>query len=285
MTVKPEVIRTEIVKAFRDEEALATALQDAIRVNFVEALKDEQVLKAFKAAIKDEVAHFKLDTMTAHLQRVETENAMLRAKVDVLEKKMAQVEASVDMVEQQERKDSVRVFNVPEDVKTVNGEQDDRKWAHELLTTTMGVTHLVDRDLEVVHRIGKLPDAKQISAAAIAGQTLKPRPIIIKFVDRFVKAQVMKKEARAKLAGSGFFISDDLTRRRAHLAFLARLCKRNGLLSDTWVHNSKVWRKDTQGVIKEVVTERDLPDIPPELPPPTKQRVGAAAGANAGHVG
>ena len=95
----------------------------------------------------------------------------------------------------------------------------------------------------------------------------------------------MKKEARAKLAGSGFFISDDLTRRRAHLAFLARLCKRNGLISDTWVHNSKVWRKDSQGVIKEVVTERDLPVIPPELLPPAKQRVGAAAGANAGHVG
>ena len=94
---------------------------------------------------------------------------------------------------------------------------------------------------------------------------MKPRPLLIKFVDRWAKGEVMAKEARAKLKGTGLFMVDDLTRRRAHLLYLARLCKRNILISDTWVSNSKVWRKDLDGTIKEVQTESDLPAIPPEL--------------------
>ena len=73
--------------------------------------------------------------------------------------------------------------------------------------------------------------------------------------------------SRKQLKDTGFFMSDDLTKMRAHLAFLARLAKRHQLISDTWVYNSKVWRKDNDGVIKEVHSEHDLPDIPAALLP------------------
>ena len=276
--ITPDAIRAEVVKVLSDEETLANTFSDLIRLQFVAALQDEQVLKAVKAAVKDEVLHDQLGAITQHLKKVEDENVLLRAKVGVLEEKVAKLESAVDQVEQQERKDAVRIFGVPEDKRMLNGEQDDRKVAYELITQTMNVPQFVDRDLEVVHRVGRLPNAGQIAAAAMAGTPLKPRPILIKFVDRHVKSRVMA--ARKQLKDSGFFMSDDLTKTKAHLAFLSRLAKRHQLIADTWVHNSKVWRKDNDGVIKEVQTQRDLPAIPATLLPQPKR--GAAAGPAAG---
>ena len=84
------------------------------------------------------------------------------------------------------------------------------------------------------------------------GILLACRLVIIKFVSRRVKAQVM--EAQRKLKNIPYrdtdekpvkaFLSDDWTRRKAHLAYLAQPLKQDNVISDTWVFDSRIFVKD-----------------------------------------
>ena len=54
------------------------------------------------------------------------------------------------------------------------------------------------------------------------------------------------------------YITDDLTQRKARLAFLARNLKRNKLISDTWTMDCKILIKNLYGRIRQVNHESDL---------------------------
>ena len=89
------------------------------------------------------------------------------------------------------------------------------------------------------------------------------RPILVKFLSRRIKMKVMALTARKNLRtykkkSGAIYVSDDLTRRRARLAFEARNLKRQGLIKDTWIHDSNILIKDIYGRISAINSERDL---------------------------
>ena len=54
------------------------------------------------------------------------------------------------------------------------------------------------------------------------------------------------------------YISDDLTRNRAKTAYEARMMKRQGLISDTWVFDCSILIRHNEGLIKKISKKEDL---------------------------
>ena len=101
------------------------------------------------------------------------------------------------------------------------------------------------------------------SSQGTARTPASPRPILVKFASRRVKSRVM--ESRKNLKGktcqdakgreTKVFIQDDLTQRRAKLAFRAREMKRSNLIT---VSFGKIIIKNRYGRIEDVNTEQEL---------------------------
>ena len=75
-------------------------------------------------------------------------------------------------------------------------------------------------------------------AATDVNKTVLPKQVIVKFASRRFKARVMEvKKDLKKLRNLDYplYFQDDLTPKRAKLAYHVRRLKRNGKLSDTWV--------------------------------------------------
>ena len=250
-------------------------------VELIAAFKDDGVVKALREATKDRWLYEQVITINTKLAQLQAENTLLRHELDATKKNVTELQGHADMLEQQGRKDSVRIFGIPENVSTPDGERDAESLAYNLFAFKMDID--ISRDeLEVTHRIGLPPTPQKVQAAEARGVPLKPRPILVKFIDRKAKAKVMARGTRAALKGTGIFVTDDLTQRRAYLSYLGRLCKREKLgVADTWVSNSKVFIKtEGEGLVREVKSEQDLPKIPPEL----LQKPGAQRGAGGGRA-
>ena len=215
---------------------------------------------------------------------------------------ISELEQKYDDLEQHGRKGSVRIFGVPENT----GGDTDTKVSHVVNTMMKLNPPISIDDLEVTHRVGKpsLPSG-QIDQPAPADQPVHleesanvttvpalvdgvspasdepssrdvtqdrsspsqvPRPILVKFVSRRVKDDVMK--SRKELKGkklqdtkgymSSVFVQDDLTQRRAYLAFQVRQMKRNKQILDTWVSHGKTMAKDNHSRIVTINSTRDL---------------------------
>ena len=135
------------------------------------------------------------------------------------------------------------------------------------------------QEIEVAHRLpnGRGQPVKEPPPAApeappgdVTGTTpnsdinetaRQPQTVIINFLSRHTKAVVMNKDAKKSLKGVDMmnypflvFFNDDLTARRAKIAFEARQFKGWGLIKDTWVSNSKIIIKDLHNHIHAVTT-------------------------------
>ena len=119
-------------------------------------------------------------------------------------------------------------------------------------------------EIEVSHR---LPGRSQENTSASAPQG--PKGVIVKFVSRRTKARVMAKKNQLKNISTNVntkkdypypvFFTDDLTSRRAKLAFRARQLLRNKKIQETWVYDSKIFIKDNYGRISRPIRgEKDL---------------------------
>ena len=103
----------------------------------------------------------------------------------------------------------------------------------------------------------------------IRSRRLLPQPILVKFVSRRVKAGVMisRKHLKGKkLCDStghetSIYIQDDLTQRRANLAYQARQLKNNNRITDTWVSYGKIMIKDCHNHISVINCSQDLSEF------------------------
>ena len=57
------------------------------------------------------------------------------------------------------------------------------------------------------------------------------------------------------------YMSDDLTKRKATLAYKAHLAKKNNEIQDTWVYDCKIMIENMYGRISQIKSEADLRDI------------------------
>ena len=243
---------------------------DTYRLRLVAAFKDEQVVKQLQLALKPLI-----DPLTQSIQQLMDLNASLRQEIaerdqtiSRLTDELEEQKIRFDDLEQHGRKGSIRVFGLPEDTR---GTVDEK--ILQLCNEHMKVRpKLVLEDIEVAHRLGKpppQPSETEAEAEADDGeptQPVKPRPIIVKLASRRTKTRLMKtcknlKDSpveRSDGSHAKVFVTDDLTKRRANLAYQARELKRAKRISDTWTYDSNILVKDNYGRISQINKQRDL---------------------------
>ena len=202
-------------------------------------------------------------------------------QIQQLERKVGTLEVKIDEMEQWGRRGSIRIHGLPKDTPGTVDEKVLRLINQDLELNPP----LVLADIEVAHRLPRRRDATphrppspqqaalQRSSAsqepggeaggvtADVAHKVPPEQVIVKFASRRCKARVMEvKKNLKKLHNLDFplYIQDDLTPRRAKLAYQARQLKRNGKVSDTWVTENKIIVKDLRNKIHDIKSHSDL---------------------------
>ena len=218
-----------------------------------------------------------IQQLTDQNSRLKQQNAEKDSVISNLTEEVEALKTAADNQEQQGRKGSMHVFGLPEDTQ---GQVDEKILA--MINNNLQLPLTIE-DIEVAHRLGKPLARTLVRVSGPAGPDgvppqmtpltpddngvlPAPRPVIVKFVSRRVKAQVMK--ARTKLKDNPFkdiaekplkvYLCDDLTKRRAHLAFLARKLKQDNIIADTWVFDSRIFAKDKYNRVSSINHERDF---------------------------
>ena len=193
--------------------------------------------------------------------------------------------------EQHSRRASVRVFGIPEK----NPGSTDEKLLDICNNVMQLKPPLGIEEIEVSHRVGQVEKERSHSEDGEMIIVEKPRPIIVKFVSLRSKTRVMaarkglrkldprdpthetldaldadaeddavdegddtRKLPLSRRFPKPVYISDDLTRNRAKIAYEARMMKRQGLISDTWVFDCSILIRDNEGLIKKISKKDDL---------------------------
>ena len=232
----------------------------------LEALDDEAVIKKFQSVLKP-----LLVPIQDSLQQVMDQNASLKrqladrdATIDKLNQEVDALKITIDDLEQHGRKGSIRVFGLPEDTP---GQVDEK-------IVTLVNEHLKVRPpialeyVEVAHRLGKPPEQTVVLESDQAASQTRPtsRAVIVRFASRRTKSRVMKEKKnlktnpfmRANGTPASVYLTDDLTKRRAQLAYQARQLKREGKLSDTWVCDARIYIKDNHNHVSQINVAADF---------------------------
>ena len=251
----------------------------------LEAFKQDCVVKKLQKIFQSSIA-----PLEETLRQLNETNAALRRqiadrdeKIQKLEDRVAELEVKNNDLEQQGRKGSIRIFGLPEHGEGPL-EQKLLKLCNEHLKLQPPICA---EDIEVAHRLGKPPPKPQLNensanpadanaqAEAAPGDSSVPKKslpgaVIVKLTSRKTKGRIMDERAKHKdnpftLDGRSYpvYIGDDLTKRRATLAFRARQLRRHGFIQDTWIMNSKICAKDNRGRISQIYIEDDLKKLSP----------------------
>ena len=110
------------------------------------------------------------------------------------------------------------------------------------------------------------------------------KDIIVKFVSRQMKDDIMKKRGALRNRQPPVYINDHLTENSSKLAFQARQMKRQGRVLDTWTRNCKIFVKFRNNELEEpkviqLKSMTDLARIPDslQLKPPALETVPSAS--------
>ena len=170
------------------------------------------VATAFKQ-IRDELQE--VETMKGEVERVRENMARLQAKLQTQH-------FDLDRQEQYSRKDSVRMYGIPE--------AEDERETNDIvvkLAKDIGV-NITTADLRVSHRLGR------------RGRGGKPRTIIAKFVRRQCKTDVMRNKKRLRDCQNyeNVYINDDLTTLRNKLVMEM---KKDDNIKQVWTIEGRIF--------------------------------------------
>ena len=169
------------------------------------------------------------------------------AKILTLEEKVAEMESTMDDLEQYTRRNSLRLVGVPE----TEGEDTTEVTLNVLNESLLLSPPLTSQELDRLHRVGPRDER----------DPRKSRPILIKFatyrsrhrVYSRRKALFTREEHAPKL-----FLNEDLTKRRAQLLAKTRALKKSKKLSGAWTADGKILIKTNQGKVQPVRSAADL---------------------------
>ncbi len=148
------------------------------------------------------------DSLRSEIFSLQQENDYLKTKVSDTEDAIEELENEVQRLqktvekerefrndlEQYQRRDSLRFLGVGPDGGRETADDCEEK-VLAIINDELGLNHILSADISIAHRIGV--------------RFIKPRPILVKFLSRKHKTQVMQK--RRLLKGSGRGIVEDLT--------------------------------------------------------------------------
>ena len=273
-------------------------------LRFQHVLKDPQCIKLFQEAMKP-VYKDEIDTLNATVISLKTQLSAKDNQVATLNSRVETLENKLDDMEQWTRRGSMRIQGLKDSPSESNDSLDQKILA--VCSLIKVEPPLAISDIEVAHRLplprallqklaqqdadlrgvalGTLPDGSQSTdlLKLIPPEKLPPRNVIVKFASRRVRSRVMapaiKKKLKTELKDKlkyphHVYFQDDLTSRKAKLAYLGRKLTQDGKINDSWVFDSKVLIKDLNNRIRQIRSIRDLSifgikqdDTPPAIQP------------------
>ena len=226
--------------------------------------------------------------LTHTVEALKKESAEKDIQIVTLQRQVSAMETKMDNLEQHGRRDSIRIFGLSTtDEKVLR-----------LCNQRMHISPALTMDeISVSHRVGKPgePDADGTPPPPrpllVRFATRRSKNRVISERKKLRKTPTAVPNGRDELPqqpqepaqdstgvgdatddesssvdnawrqdGEKIYISDDLTKRKATLAYRARMAKRNGGLLDTWVYDCKVMIKDRYGRITVIKDETELQD-------------------------
>ena len=179
-------------------------------------------------------------------KEIETLQKLVKTKnneIDILKQKLVDANLKhaeqLNDLEQYGRRNSIRIAGLPSDSENQPSAAVADEMAS-LLTKKLGMP-IATTDIDVAHRLGKF--AKN-----------KSRPVIVKFLRRQTKIEIMKRAQMLK--GSRLFINEDLTKLNAEVLASLRL-KEPDLIERAWSFEGKLFvryrgsdRRETVSFVK-----------------------------------
>ena len=235
-------------RAVSSESDGAADDQDHLALRLIELLSDDQVVAKLQKCLFPRKLTATIDNLS---DRIRSLNAKLDSKDELiksLETRIVTLESANDSIEQYTRRANLRVCGVPEEN---DGEDTDQK-VLAVFNAKLGMEPLLrPTDLERSHRLGRKADDSD--------GTTRTRPIIVRFVSERVRDSVYR--ARTRLKGHDIYLNEDLTARRAKLAYDARQLKKAKKIVDCWSSYGNVIVKDSNNKIREIKSPSDLLNI------------------------
>ena len=205
--------------------------------------------------VMEQIAPLLIKTMAAVMgHQMSNMKQLLHMKdkrINALEERLDVLEAEADKREQYSRRPNLRFQGIPETESETTNEL-----VLQTVNEKMGM-QLTVAHLERSHRLGPKKDEN--------GRPRK-RAIIVRFRSEATRDEVFKARAQLKRHNSidkdkAIFINEDLTTKRASLAYKTRLLKREKTIADCWTYSGRVLIKTINGVIKEVHETKDLDNL------------------------
>ena len=175
-------------------------------------------------------------------------NSNLNDRLDQLEEmtgaqevRILELEAKLDDLEQYERRNSLRISGIEEDVE---GEDLPAKVKNVLTVLCLENSVQIDR----LHRVGPRPRRDTDRT-----QKHRSRIVLVKFANYTSRDAVIKTRSSLKEKLLGVFINEDLTQPKAKLLYEARKLKKNKQIIDCWMVDGRLVVKDCVRKIHTVV--------------------------------
>ncbi|XP_069132016.1 uncharacterized protein [Argopecten irradians] len=181
-------------------EQLSVKLENSITKEYMDG-----IVSKLKDDIQTEIQRQNeelVNTLKVRINYLESENEELKEKVSLLEQResdsedtICELESKFNDLEQQGRKNSVRIFGLT-DPSVKESAEECVKRVVEFSNSKLKVP-LRTEDIDIAHRLGKFDQSKK-------------RAVIVKFTHRTKKFEIIK--SRRILRNSGITVSEDLTR-------------------------------------------------------------------------
>ena len=215
---------------------------DDIVIRIMEALTDERVLNILKKALYPQPLCDKMDEMNAKIVNLTEQITQKDFKINELEKRIFVLEDSCDRAEQYTRRSNLVFRGFAELGQGENTEAIVTSFINDHMNLP---SPLLCQDIARCHRLG------------VQRSDTQQRPIIVRFAsdrarDAVYRARVNLKEFNTSHRDSPVFVNDDLTSRRAKIAFDCRSLKKQKKISDTWTFNGKILVKDLTNKVTEI---------------------------------
>ena len=192
--------------------------------------------------------------MKAFIQTQKQEIKKRDEEIRELKDRILQLENTDDELEQYSRRNSLRIFGLPEN--EVGGE-DPTVVALKLFNETMELEKagcpVSPAEIDRAHRVGpKTPGSE--------------RPMLVKFTQYRPRARVFKAKSKLRTSTAGpttgttrrIFVNEDLTKVRVKLLYQARKAKKEKKIKDCWTHDGQVLIKNNANKVTPIRNNVDL---------------------------
>lgn len=215
-----------LTREIRDE------IQNAVNTAFKQCINDQTFIKTIATSVSDAVTktvNKKLAEIEQKLEQIINEQTQekleLETKLNIqddtiqkLKRENENLIRNIDFIEQETKKNCLRIFNFPEKNKENTKEE-----VVKLVTSKLSIG-LTEEDIEICYRVGKL------------GVSNKPRSILLKMKSYDLRQKIY--HTKKTLKGTGIIVREDLTRLRVEL--LNKIIEKTSV-KHVWTEAGKIY--------------------------------------------